>query len=167
MKSKYLLAFLTLATCNAYAQILLNPDFNLKLKYDSATTQFESYERLHGGFIQTQNIKMHYLHWGNPKDTPIIWIHGSFTNAYELAGIAEEIVRRGYYLIAIDYYGHGLTKIPKHEVSLFHVADDIKALMDEQSRENWHAEDVPFPEQYWQSHYPKTRKSYKERINAQ
>jgi pimeloyl-ACP methyl ester carboxylesterase len=39
-------------------------------------------------------------------------------------------VKKGYYLIAIDYYGHGLTKIPKHEVSLYHVADDIKKLMD-------------------------------------
>lgn len=73
---------------------------------------------------------MHYLQWGNPKDTPLIWIHGSFTNGYELADLANAIVGKGYHLIAIDYYGHGLTRIPRHEVSLYHVADDIKALMD-------------------------------------
>ena len=27
----------------------------------------------------------------------------------------------------------------------------------EQTQENWHAEDVPFREHYWQSNYPKTR----------
>jgi pimeloyl-ACP methyl ester carboxylesterase len=44
--------------------------------------------------------------------------------------IAEDLVKAGYYVIAIDYYGHGLTNIPKHEVSLYHVADDIKQLME-------------------------------------
>jgi pimeloyl-ACP methyl ester carboxylesterase len=66
---------------------------------------------------------------GNPKNTPLIWVHGSFTNSYELMGIAEDLVKEGYYIIAIDYYGHGLTKIPKHEVSLYHVADDINELL--------------------------------------
>ncbi|WGQ12605.1 alpha/beta fold hydrolase [Pedobacter gandavensis] len=34
-------------------------------------------------------------------------------------------------LIAIDYYGHGQTDIPTHPVSLYHVGDDIKQLMDQ------------------------------------
>lgn len=104
--------------------------FDMKLRYDSAKIEFNNYEKKHGGFIQTKNVKMHYLEWGNPKNTPLIWIHGSFTNGYELLNIAEDLVKEGYYVIAIDYYGHGLTKIPKHEVSLYHVADDIKILME-------------------------------------
>ena len=72
---------------------------------------------------------MHYLEWGNPNNIPLIWVHGSYTNSYELLNIAEDLVKQGYYLIAIDYYGHGLTKIPKHEVSLYHVADDINELL--------------------------------------
>src|SRR6185369_12437024 len=36
----------------------------------------------------------------------------------------------GYYILAIDYYGQGLTKIPAKQVSLYHVADDIKFLLD-------------------------------------
>jgi pimeloyl-ACP methyl ester carboxylesterase len=103
---------------------------NIRHKYDSAKVEFENYETMHGGFVQTRNIKMHYLEWGNPKDTPLIWAHGSFTNSHELSGIANDMVEKGYHVIAIDYYGHGLTKIPKHEVSLYHVADDIKSLMD-------------------------------------
>ena len=34
------------------------------------------------------------------------------------------------YVIAIDYYGHGFTSIPNKEISIFHVADDVKFLMD-------------------------------------
>jgi pimeloyl-ACP methyl ester carboxylesterase len=102
----------------------------MRPRYDSAKAEFNGFESKHGGFVQTPNVRMHYLEWGNPKNTPLVWAHGSFTNSYELAGIAEDLVKEGYYVIAIDYYGHGLTKIPGHEVSLYHVADDIKVLMD-------------------------------------
>jgi len=130
MKSIYALILLQFLIYSSYAQDSLNQTINIRLRYDSAKVEFENYEKKHGDFIQTKNIKMHYLQWGNPKDTPLIWIHGSFTNGYELSSIASDIVKKGYYLIAIDYYGHGLTKIPKHEVSLYHVADDIKKLME-------------------------------------
>jgi pimeloyl-ACP methyl ester carboxylesterase len=106
------------------------PSFNIKMRYDSAKIEFNSYERKHGGFIKTKNIKMHYLTWGNPKNTPLIWVHGSFTNSYELLNIAEDLAKKGYYLIAIDYYGHGLTKIPKKDVSLYDIADDISEMME-------------------------------------
>lgn len=43
-----------------------------------------------------------------------------------------------------------------HTASLRNIVrEEVQAI--EQSRENWHAEDVPFREQYWQSNYPKTR----------
>ncbi len=130
MKSIYALILLQFLIYSSYSQDSLNQTINIRLRYDSAKVEFENYEKAHGDFIQTNNIKMHYLQWGNPKDTPLIWVHGSFTNGYEFYSIASDIVKKGYYLIAIDYYGHGLTKIPKHEVSLYHVADDIKKLMD-------------------------------------
>lgn len=130
MKTTYLSVFLTFAVCNIYAQGASNSELDLVSKYDSAKAEFESHEKLHGGYIQTKNTLMHYLHWGNPEGTPLIWVHGSFTNAYELAGLAEDIVKKGFYLIAIDMYGHGSTTIPKHQVSLHHLADDMKELMD-------------------------------------
>lgn len=129
MKSIYTIVFLHCIAYCSYAQDSLK-SFNIRPRYDSAKAEFDHYEKVHGGFIPTTNVKMHYLQWGNPKDIPLIWIHGSFTNGYELADLANAIVGKGYHLIAIDYYGHGLTSIPRHEVSLYHVADDIKALMD-------------------------------------
>lgn len=131
-KTIYLFIILaTFAKCGfSQDSTLPKPLFNVRLRYDSAKVEFNRYEKKHGGFIQTTNTKMHYLEWGDSRNTPLVWAHGSFTNSYELLGIAADLVKQGYYVIAIDYYGHGLTKIPKHEVSLYHVADDIKMLMD-------------------------------------
>ena len=74
---------------------------------------------------------MHYLSWGHWNKPTLIWVHGSLTNGYELMQIAETLAQKGFRVIAIDYYGHGQTPIPKHPVSLYHVADDIKELMNE------------------------------------
>lgn len=82
--------------------------------------------------METPNVRMHYLTWGSPSGLPLIWSHGSLTNGFEFLTIADSLVKAGYYVIAIDYYGHGQTPIPTHEVSLYHIADDIKALMDKE-----------------------------------
>ncbi len=120
-----------LVSSNSVAQ---NSD-EMEKKYIQARYEFEEYEQEYGHYFQTRNVNMHYLAWGNPEDMPIIWIHGSFTNSYEMKDLADRIVPQGYYLIAIDYYGHGLTPIPTHEVSLHHIADDILELMNHKNIE--------------------------------
>lgn len=87
------------------------------------------YEKDHGQYIQTQNVNMHYMTWGSSSDTPLIWLHGTYSNSYEILDIVKALVDKGLYVIAIDYYGHGLTPVPNKEVSLYHVADDIDCLM--------------------------------------
>jgi pimeloyl-ACP methyl ester carboxylesterase len=101
-----------------------------KALYAKATIEHSQFERTHGHYIHTKNVLMHYLTWGPPTGIPFIWSHGSLTNAYEFAGVADSLAKKGYYVIAIDYYGHGRTDIPDHPVSLYHVADDIKFLID-------------------------------------
>lgn len=103
---------------------------DIKKLYKEAKIEFGQYEKQHGNFIQTKNVRLHYFTWGKPSGVPLIWLHGSLLNAFEISPIADNLVKAGYYVIAIDYYGHGLTPIPNHEVSLYHVADDIKFLMD-------------------------------------
>jgi pimeloyl-ACP methyl ester carboxylesterase len=92
--------------------------------------EFQAYEATHGNYLQTNNVKMHYLTWGKPSGTPLIWAHGTYSNAYELLEIVDSLVSIGFYVVAIDYYGHGFTPIPKKPVSLYHVADDMAYLMD-------------------------------------
>ena len=98
--------------------------------FDQAKTRYEAYEREHGGWIQTQNVRMHHLQWKNPTGTPLVWAIGTYSTAYEMVPVAEQLVKAGYRIIAIDYYGHGQTLIPKHDVSIYNVADDMAALMD-------------------------------------
>lgn len=106
---------------------------SVQIFYNQAKKDFSNFEKEHGHFIQTANVRMHYLTWGNPRSIPLIWCHGSLSNGYEFLNIADSFVKEGFYVIAIDYYGHGQTAIPNHEVSLYHVADDIKSLMDKLS----------------------------------
>ncbi len=128
--SPFIPFFIVANFCFAQDLSLSKKSFDIKLRYDSARIEFDNFEKSNGGFVKTKNTRIHYLEWGNRKNTPLIWVHGSFTNSYELLEIAEDLVKEGYYIIAIDYYGHGLTRIPENEVSLYHVADDIKGVME-------------------------------------
>lgn len=132
MQIKLFIPIILLFTLTAKAQSIQLPiDPNPKEElYKKAKEEFNQFERQHGRFLQTKNVRMHYIAWGNPSGIPFIWAHGSFTNGYELLHIADNLVKAGMYVITIDYYGHGQTPIPKTEVSLYHVADDIKYMMD-------------------------------------
>jgi len=92
--------------------------------------EFEKYETLHGKYIQTDNVNMHYLEWGNKKNPTLVWIHGTYSNSYELYEIIDQLLKMNLHVIAIDYYGHGYTPIPQKNLSIYHVADDIKFLLD-------------------------------------
>lgn len=130
MKFSFKLFLLILLSFTTKAQIKTKPSSkNINELYLEAKSVFTKFEKLHGHFIKTKNVRMHYLTWGNPKNVPLIWSHGSLLNAYELYDVADKLTKAGYYIIAIDYYGHGLTSIPNKEVSLYHIADDIEFLM--------------------------------------
>src|SRR5690606_39191167 len=123
----------TFLALNASAQDIKPKNPSIEASYHEAKEQFSDFEKRHGRFIETKNVKMHYLTWGDSSNPCLIWAHGSMNNGYELLNIADSLAKAGFYVIAIDYYGHGQTPIPDHEVSLYHVADDIKFLMDKLS----------------------------------
>lgn len=127
------IAFLFSLACTSQAQTEIQNLSSPKEEraYALAKMDFAAFESKHGRYIQTENVRMHYLIWGNPSNLVLVWSHGSLLNAYELLPVADSIARAGFYIIAIDYYGHGLTPIPKKEISIYHVADDIKFLLDE------------------------------------
>ena len=110
-------------------------DARLQASYKQAKEEFAAFEKEHGAFIQTENVNMHYLRWGNPANPCLIWAHGSMNSAYELMHVADSLAKAGFYVLAIDYYGHGQTPLPLQDVSLYHVADDIRFLMDHLSIE--------------------------------
>jgi pimeloyl-ACP methyl ester carboxylesterase len=129
-KIVYLLALLFYVNSIVSQQVISQDSINQIELYTKYKTEFDQYEKKHGKYIQTNNVKMHYLTWGSSTGTPLIWSHGTYSNGYELLEIADDLVKMGFYVIAIDYYGHGFTPIPQKAVSIYHVADDIKFLMD-------------------------------------
>jgi len=64
--------------------------------------EFEKYETLHGKYIQTDNVNMHYLEWGNKKNPTLVWIHGTYSNSYELYEIIDQLLKMNLHVIAID-----------------------------------------------------------------
>ncbi|KQR67334.1 alpha/beta fold hydrolase [Pedobacter sp. Leaf176] len=127
----FFIALESLLIFNSSAQdFQLDNNTSMQALYSTAKKQYSTFEKTHGRFIQTKNVNMHYLTWGNSSNPCLIWAHGSMNNGYELLDIANDLVKAGFYVIAIDYYGHGKTAIPNHAVSLYHVADDIKFLID-------------------------------------
>jgi len=108
----------------AFAQQNKSDDI-VKAKHD-----YINFIQQHSHFINTPNIELHYLQWGNPNKPAFIWLHGSLSNAIELEPFAKSITELGYQLIAIDYYGHGQTPIPKGEFSVKTLMNDISHLLD-------------------------------------
>ncbi|WP_159477349.1 alpha/beta fold hydrolase [Dyadobacter sp. 3J3] len=127
---KFIVAIILFYPFLLFGQVPILSEGDIHKHFLKAKTKFSAFEKTHGHFIETKNVRLHYLTWGKPSGIPFIWLHGSLSSAYEILPFADKLVKQGYNVIAIDYYGHGQTNIPDHEVSLYHVADDIKFLMD-------------------------------------
>ncbi|MDJ1501542.1 alpha/beta hydrolase [Xanthocytophaga agilis] len=131
LKLTTLLTILLVCKIPILAQQKSDTIIPLKTLFQEAKSEFSHFEKVHGHVTLTPNGRMHYLTWGNRSGIPLVWSHGSLTNAFEVLPFVDQLVKAGYYVIAIDYYGHGQTPIPDHEVSLYHIADDIKCILDE------------------------------------
>lgn len=124
-----LLAFVASFSAKAQAKAAMDSITQRNL-FLSLKPEFEKYEKQHGNYIQTPNVKMHYLEWGDRKNPTLVWIPGTYSNGYELYEIIDQLVKMNLHVIAIDYYGHGYTPISQKDLSIYHVADDIKFLLD-------------------------------------
>ena len=100
--------------------------------YNKSVSLFEKIERENAFTITINDIAMGYLEFGSNTGTPLIWAHGSGFTSYEILNVQAGLVEAGYRVIAIDYRGHGKTQInlTKYNCSIYHIADDIAALMD-------------------------------------
>jgi len=102
----------------------------VRATYDSVTARRAEYERLHGRFVDVNGIRMHYLEWGKPTGTPLVWAHGSASTGYEIRGVADRLANAGYRVLAVDYRGHGLTRVKDYDFGIYHIADDLIGLLD-------------------------------------
>lgn len=58
--------------------------------------------------LNIPGLSIAYRTWGNPKNAPIVALHGWLDNANSFLPIAEYL-QEEYYLIAVDLPGHGLS----------------------------------------------------------
>jgi pimeloyl-ACP methyl ester carboxylesterase len=98
--------------------------------YDAVAARRNEIERSNGHFAEVNGIRMHYLEWGAPNGVPLVWAHGPSGTGYEVRNVAPQLVQAGYRVIAVDYRGHGQTRVANYEFSIQDVADDLVALLD-------------------------------------
>lgn len=100
--------------------------------YQRAIELHKKIEDDNAHMVHVNGIDMGYLDFGSQSATPLIWLHGSGSTGYELLNVQAGLVEAGYRVIAVDYRGHGKTQVEvtDYNTSLYHVADDISALMD-------------------------------------
>jgi pimeloyl-ACP methyl ester carboxylesterase len=102
----------------------------VRAAFDAVTTLRNQYERSHGRFVTVNGIRMHYLEWGEHNDIPLVWAHGSASSAHEIRAVAPRLAQAGYRVLAVDYRGHGLTRVTDFDFGIHHIADDLIGLLD-------------------------------------
>jgi pimeloyl-ACP methyl ester carboxylesterase len=103
----------------------------LRSVYETVVALRSEYEKDHGRFATVNGIRMHYLEWGDSKGVPLVWAPGSASTGYELRLVAPRLAKAGYRVLAVDYRGHGQTRVTDYNFSIHHIADDLVALLDQ------------------------------------
>lgn len=58
------------------------------------------------GYYQSQGMRLHYVHWGDPANPPVLLIHGGRDHARNWDNVATRLVDR-FAVYAVDLRGHG------------------------------------------------------------
>jgi pimeloyl-ACP methyl ester carboxylesterase len=98
--------------------------------YAAVTALRNDVERSYGRFVTVNGIRLHYLEWGDRTGVPLVWAHGNASSAYEIRAIAPRLAQAGYRVLAVDYRGHGLTRVTDYDFTIHHIADDLIGLLD-------------------------------------
>jgi pimeloyl-ACP methyl ester carboxylesterase len=121
----------TLIARFAHAQATGSADsIRVRAGYEAGLAALERMDREHGHQVAVNGIRMHYLEWGSRDGVPLIWLHGSAGSGYEVRALAPRLAALGYRVIAPSYRGHGQTRAPSYEFSLYDIADDLLGLLD-------------------------------------
>ena len=102
----------------------------VRTAYAAVTALRSDYEKTNGRFVTVNGIRMHYLEWGDKNGVPLVWAHGNASSAYEIRAVAPRLAQAGYRVLAVDYRGHGLTRVTDYDFTIHHIADDLIGLLD-------------------------------------
>jgi len=81
-------------------------------------------------YVTVNNIKLHYLDWGNSKEQTMILLHGFVAHAHSWDGFAARMQNR-YHVVVPDQRGHGDSEWAKDGAySSEDFGDDLAAFID-------------------------------------
>ncbi len=126
----FLLSLFCLYLLEAYSQELTGVILQNKFRSDLVT--YKQFEVKHRRYVDTKNVKLSYLQWGDTSATErvFVWLHGSLSNAYEFMPFAQDMTNQGYRVLSIDQYNAGKTEAPFFDASFDDLCSDIKSLFD-------------------------------------
>lgn len=102
----------------------------VRAAYDAGRRYLDSIDSRHHHVVRVPRLTMHYLEWGPPDGVPLVWLHGSAGSAYEFARLGPRVAALGYRVLAPSFRGHGQSVTADYDFTIYHVADDIVALLD-------------------------------------
>jgi pimeloyl-ACP methyl ester carboxylesterase len=126
---------LIIASSSGLAQTKETPQ--ARAAYAKVVAVRDSMERGHGHFVTVNGIRMHYLAWGDAKGVPLVWAHGSGSDGYELRHVAPRLAEAGYRVLAVDYRGHGQTRVKDVNFGMKIVGDMSAEELQKRERSGW------------------------------
>jgi pimeloyl-ACP methyl ester carboxylesterase len=86
-----------------------------------------------GGYdLRLPDVALHYVTWGQ-RTTPeraVILVHGLTASHKEFATLGPALAEQGWYVVALDLRGRGLSSKPAHGYGIMYHAADTLALCD-------------------------------------
>lgn len=85
-----------------------------------------------GHDVTVNGVNLHYMTWGNPSgsDRTVICLHGITANSQAFLALGPALARQGWYVIAPDLRGRGLSDKPRHGYGVPFHANDALSLCD-------------------------------------
>jgi len=82
--------------------------------------------------LHLPDVTIHYQSWGQPStsERAVILIHGLTASSMEFAELGPALAAQGYYALALDLRGRGLSSKPAHGYNVAFHAADVLALCD-------------------------------------
>jgi pimeloyl-ACP methyl ester carboxylesterase/ubiquinone/menaquinone biosynthesis C-methylase UbiE len=79
----------------------------------SSDSQIKKVHSEKSRFIEIENIKIHYQEFGDKNNPTLLLIHGYGTSAYTWHSTAPLLAESGFYVVALDLVGFGLSEKPR------------------------------------------------------
>lgn len=118
--------------CDALGRLPTDTSSSLPFRYTRLVTAPDAHPHLTGtdGYLTINGLRHHYLQWGDPKNDPVVFLHGLMNNGRYWEHIAERFHDR-YSVYAPDLRGHGESEHAPGGYLVWAFAMDLRSFVEE------------------------------------